>query len=275
LIQGTSFLNKHARLLDKISGNLFLAGFLFSKLRFIPIRPISMIINTISLSAYFIGYTSWYLATLLYPSHPRLKTSYFGFAEFKQQYQAAALLGTVATAISFMDSAVSLPATWLFALSSVMWTISEYHKYKNPPGYDLDYSSQRQAIYLRYVLVTMAISLLTSAATTVAVIFPAMATASLLTSVVLGNLLTVLALYYCKKSMDEHIKPDIKIENSYNNIIDIMPDNKNEHDKKHLTSDPQQDENTVYDSPFKAQVKKDAPEPSLEQDDIFIPPITR
>ncbi|AHE67324.1 hypothetical protein [Legionella oakridgensis] len=217
-------MKKQAALLDKISGSFFLAGFIISKLKSIPILLLASILNLVSLAAYLIGYTAWFLATLFYPNHPRKREAWYGFAEFKDQYQAAAVIGTVATILCFLCPlypSLILPAVWLFAVSNLIWTIGEYHKYKKPPTHDEHYSSLRQETYLRYVLLTTAVSAITALAATLGFLFPPASMAVLLASII-GNGLTVIALYYWKKSTFDEFKPDGVMPHSYATLAECL-----------------------------------------------------
>lgn len=216
-------MNKQATQLDNISGKLFLTGFFLSKLKSISGMVLSPILNIVSLVAYLFGYITWYLATLFYPDHPRKRDAWYGFTEFKEQYQAAAFLGTFASILCLVNPALILPAVWIFSLSSMVWMISEYHKYRNPPSYDQNFSSARQATYLRYVATTTAISLITAFSVSLAIALPVTAGASLLIGVVVGNALTILALYYWKRSLYDEFEPDNSIlTGSHRTIMEAM-----------------------------------------------------
>ncbi|WP_133127429.1 hypothetical protein [Legionella nagasakiensis] len=251
-------MKKQAALLDKISGSFFLAGFIISKLKNIPILLLASILNLISLIAYLIGYTAWFLATLFYPHHPRKREAWYGFSEFKDQYQAAAVIGTVATILCFLCPlypSLILPAVWLFTVSNLVWTIGEYHKYKKPPVNDEHYSSLRQETYLRYVLLTTVVSAITALAATVGFLFPPASMAILLASII-GNGLTVVALYYWKKSTFDEFKPDDAIHHSYTSLAEG------------LSMDP------TRPHPRRDACSKEA-EPICHQDGLFVRKVAR
>lgn len=216
-------MNENAALLDKISGKFFMAGFFISKIKLIASRAFVPVIDLIVLSAYLAGYSAWYLATLFYPHHPRQKNAWYSFSSFRQQYQASALLGALATLLFLTQPALSLPATWLYTLSNITWLIGEYHKSLNPPSYNKNYSSERQAVYLHYVTITTSVSLLNAVAATIAFVFPAAAGISFLSATIVGNLLTIGAFYYYHTSTSGEFKPDSE---SYLDISERLSDKK-------------------------------------------------
>ncbi|GGI75289.1 hypothetical protein [Legionella impletisoli] len=211
-------MNKKAIFLDKISGNLFLGGLFLSKLRYIPVLAIRPILDLMSLLAYLVGYIAWYAATIFYPNHPRKRDRWYGFTEFKEQYQLASLVGLFSTILCLINPALILVSVWLFTLSNMIWAISEYHRFKHPPAYEEGFSYERQAMYLRYTMAALVVSLITAVATTVAVLFPPAAIATLVLSALYGNALTLLAFYYWKQCTFTKFEPDVLPKASYSGI---------------------------------------------------------
>ena len=192
-------MKKHAEKLDSLSGYLFLVGFISSKLKNIPIFIVTAILTPVSLGAYLIGYIAWYMASLFYPDHPRKNDSWYAFAKFRQQYQFAALLGTMATIMCVVSPPLLIPTAWLYTGSNLMWSISEYHKKENPLPDDKRYSSARQSIYLRYAILVTISSILTAITATVVFFFPPTALFVLTCSSIFGTALTIASLYHWGK----------------------------------------------------------------------------
>ncbi|MDP1603202.1 MAG: hypothetical protein Q8M03_08055 [Legionella sp.] len=165
----------HAKRLDRASGILFLLSFVLSKLRYIPFSLFSAITYSSSLVVLMMGYFLWFLACQLYPEHPRLKGNWYAFSQFKNQNRMAAVIGSIAIICCFAAFAFPVfmvPACWLFVLSNIFWGISQFHKMKNPPTYDPDYSSSRQRTYLSYVAIMISLSILNAISATLLFIFP-------------------------------------------------------------------------------------------------------
>ena len=207
-------MNRNAATLDRISGRFFLAGFILYKLKNVPNLFIASLFNLVALSAYLIGYVAWFLATLYYPNHPRKADSWYGFAEFKDQYQLASVLGTVATVMCLAYPALVLPALWLFTVSNIIWCVAEYHKQHNPPAYDANYSSARQSIYIRYALLVTASSAITAIGISVSVSLPTLAYTALLVSSIVGGVLTIAAFYHFKQAVFDDFPQD-NVSHSY------------------------------------------------------------
>ncbi len=200
-------MSKIAAILDGLVSGLFITGFAASKLKDIP--AVGLIFTLISLCAYLIGYLLWNIATRLYPNHPRKANHWFGFAQFKQQYELASLLGLVACIMCLTNPGLLVvPALWIFVLSNTLWSIAEYHKLKHPPSHNPNFSSKQQALYLRYVLLMTAVCALSAICATAAFINPLFAFVAYMLPLTLGNVLTVLAFHACGQSLFNTFKPD-------------------------------------------------------------------
>lgn len=189
---------RHAKRLDKASGLFFLMGFVFSKLQSIPLVFVSAIFNLLSLLCYLTAYSLWLAACERYPDQPSHINSWYGTVQFKSQHKVAAVLGTLAiltclAAIAFPPALI--PAAWLFLVSNILWCVAEYHKMCHPPVYDEEYSSKRQAVYIRYALLMTSASLVTALATTLVFCFPPAAFATLITATILCLLINLAALH--------------------------------------------------------------------------------
>ncbi|WP_131794698.1 hypothetical protein [Fluoribacter gormanii] len=167
-----------AQKLDKASGIFFFAGFLLSKLQYIPFPLVSAIFRFISLGVYSLAYLSWFIACHLHPDHPEHYRKWYGFAQIKEQFLFSSIIGFTATIISVAAvfvPALFPPAAWLFLLGNIIWSIGEYHKFKNPPPGDESFSSTRQKAYVSYAITSTAISLVAATAATLIFFFPPMA----------------------------------------------------------------------------------------------------
>lgn len=210
-----------SRLLDNISGYLFLLGFITYRLRTLPTGLVSAIFNAVSIIAYLLGYVVWYIAALFYPAYPRKHEHWYGFAEFKEQYQIAALLGTIATVMCIIAPPLIIPTAWLYSISNLIWSISEHHKSKNPPPEDDQYSSAKQSIYLKYSALVTASSILTAIVSTAIFLFPPLTSIALLTSTIVGLGLSTASLYYWIRSHFGTFPPD-NVGHSYNKLSDQL-----------------------------------------------------
>ncbi len=204
-------MKKHVKTLDSISGKFFIAGFFTARLKLIPIVMLSSILNIVSLSAYLIGYMVWYTTAFFYPDHQRNREAWYGFAEFKEQTQAAALLGTVATAFCLITPALIIPAAWIYNISNILWSIGEYHKKAKPPTQDPLFSSVKQALYFRYSLLATCTSVLTSLAATIIFFFPIATLAVTITAGIIGVGLMAVAGYYWGKCFFGVFPPDREV----------------------------------------------------------------
>lgn len=194
--------------LDIISGRLFLLGFFASKLKATPILLVSAIFNIVSLAAYLVGYIVWFVASLFYPPHKRQTESWYGFAQFKDQFQAAALIGTAATILCIIAPTFILPAAWFYVISNTLWSIGEYHKKASPSQEDKEYSSAKQAIYFRYTLLVTSSSLIGAAASTIALIYPATAMLLIPASTTVVMSLILISTYYWAECSFGDFPPD-------------------------------------------------------------------
>jgi hypothetical protein len=212
---------QHAETLSKLSGFLFLVGLFASRLSSIPVSIVTMILNLVSTIAYLVGYISWYMASLFYPDHPRKREHWFGFAQFKQQYQISALIGAIATVLCIVTPFLMLPIAWLYTISNLIWAISECHRKENPFPDDPSFSSDRQTLYVRYAVLVAAGSIIASISLTIVFLFPPSAFIVLSTSSFIAAILTVFTMYYWIKSIFGRYTPD-HIKESYAKLFDQL-----------------------------------------------------
>ena len=203
---------------DAVSGIFFFFGFAISKLRFLPSALVSVISNIISLFCLLAAYVTWIIASYLYPDHPRSKGHWYGFSELKEQNKIAAAFGLVAVIVCFFSIALQpliIPALWLFVASNIFWTISQIHKIKHPPAFERDYSSTRQASYLRYAIIVTAISIITATCVTITTLFPPVAVTVVTISTILSLLLGLTAIEAWLECNVQKHKPDRYRDKNY------------------------------------------------------------
>lgn len=259
-----------AKHLDKGSGYLFFIGFTASKLRNIPIGVVAIIFNLISLLTYLIGYIMWHIAALLYPHYPRKQTHWYGFSAFKTQYEVAALIGLVSaiTAIICLAAPVLiLPTAWLYAISNMVWLVSELHKKNHPPPYDEHFSSVKQLHYLRYSTLATVSSLVTAVGLTVGLFLPPVAFAVVTAATVISIAVTIVGLYYWGKCVFGTYEPD-KIAHTYQ-LVDKLggkcTHGNNQEQQNNLDDDPE-DTPTPLSDP--RSVSPQSPGPNSPQSDV-------
>lgn len=182
-----------------MSGYFFLLGFVSSRLNHMPIMLLNTILNVVSLVSYLIGYVSWYLASLYYPEHPPKVDYWFGFAQFRKQYQIAAILGTLATIFYIISPALVIPSAWLYLISNALWAISEYHKMENPPQ-ESNYCHERQSLYVKFAILVTLSALGEALAETLIWVFPLEATCIMTVFSIIGTILTLASMYYWYQS---------------------------------------------------------------------------
>lgn len=186
-------------------------GTVFSKLRLLPFTLFSLVANVLSQILYLGGYILWFVASYLYPEHPRLKDQWYGFGQFKEQSRISAVVGTIASifsVIAIMQPALIIPALWLFFISNVIWSISHYHRLKNPPDFEDDYSATSQVNYIGYAFLTTCVSFVTAFCITASILFPVISLAMLTTSTIVGLIITLVALEYLVNYSFNNTQPD-------------------------------------------------------------------
>ncbi|MGL5742490.1 MAG: hypothetical protein ACRCXC_08040 [Legionella sp.] len=213
-----------AQKLDKASGVLFFAGFVVSKLQYAPFPLASAIFRFVSLGIYLMAYGFCLTANLLHPDHKEHQDKWYGFAQIKEQFIFSSfigLLGTVTSIAAVFIPALFPPAAWLFCIGNAIWAVGEYHKFKNPPKNDENYSSSRQRAYLSYSITTTAISLVTAISATLMFVFPPAAIPITIFSLIICAGLGALAFdFWLNSSFGEH-KPS-PAPNSYHQMSDSL-----------------------------------------------------
>ena len=220
----------NAVFLNLISTDFFFFGHIASKLKTIPLAFISTLLHFVSLSAFLIGYAIWGICGVFYPNYPRKKEQWYGFAEYKQQFQLAALLGAVATTLCIIAPSLIITSAWIYTLSNIFWTISEYHKKENPPAQDLEFSSTKQNLYFKFSALVTSGTLVATLSASIIAIVPA-------TTLVLSSFamftstgLTVSALYFLGKTLLGNYQPD-NIIHSYTKLTSGLEIPNNEQQK--------------------------------------------
>ena len=185
--------SKVAKLLDDITGFIFLGAFLISKAQHIPHPFVRAASKLISLSAYLVGYLLWFIATLFYDKHERVRDNWYGFAEFKEQFRATSIIGFVATVLCLTYPVLLIPASCLFAISNVLWLIGVYHQ-NNTPSFDTTVPKSEKNSYFLYVSLITASSIITTAGMIAVFLFPLIAAPILTATTVVSLGLTVSAM---------------------------------------------------------------------------------
>lgn len=185
--------------LDTASGVFFFSGFMLAKLQYIPVSLVATAFRFLSLAMYLAAYSLWFASTLLKPSQEEQKDKWYGFAKIKEQFLLSSFIGFTATVLSI--AAIFVPvlfpiAAWLFLLGNTVWAIGEYHKLKNPPVDDENFSYSRQKSYMSYAAVTSSMSLVTALAATLMLVFPPLTVPITLFSLLITIGLGVLAFEY-------------------------------------------------------------------------------
>jgi hypothetical protein len=207
-----------SKLLDNVSGKFFLFGFIIGKLRSVPVPIVSIYAVATSVLSYFIAHGLWFISSHHYPEH-KAHEEWYGFTHFKGQNKISAVLGVTAAALNiaglFFGPVMVIPAMWLYFAGNVVWTIAEYHKFKNPHA-DEDYSHHRQKSQVPYAIATTAVGLITAISTSLVFIFPVIAMPIFAVGMVLTLGLGALSTeYWLEANMNKHAPTPIKALESY------------------------------------------------------------
>lgn len=211
-----------SKYLDKITDYCFLVGMFTSKLKNIPHPITSFIFNTISLSSYLIAYVAWYISSLFYKNYREKNFNWLHYFDFKQQYQLAALLGTIASVMSIIVPTLMIPIAWLYTISNLYWHIGEVYLKKNPSDYDLNYSERRQELNCYRTLLVLLVSAITAMTETLIFFYPFLATIFIPISFTVGSVLTVVALALLLKSTFGTFQADYNTPKNINGSITTM-----------------------------------------------------
>lgn len=171
--------------LNKVTTFFFGAGFVFLKLQQLPIPVFSLVVKIIAFVLYLIAYSLWLIRTILDPDEKTTHDKWYNFAQLKEQFRLSALVGMLGCVLSILGvffPVFLLPAAWLFLIGNTIWTIGEYHKINNPPTHDELYSQSHQSAYLSYAVLITTMTLITTLATTLIFIFPAISVPLLICS---------------------------------------------------------------------------------------------
>lgn len=214
----------HAKNLDTASGIIFFLGILSSKLAYIPIAMVSGIGYLLSLCFYLLGYLLWVFASHFYPEHPRLKNHWSGFVQFKEQSKVSACVGGIAVIFAFLTFLFPwaiVPSIWLFFISNLIWSVSHYHKLKNPHPEENIFSKENQSTFLKYTVVNTVISLITAVCLTVSFFYPPVAPILLIISTGFGLALTIASMSYF---LHYHVSINMATRKEGKNYLQISRD---------------------------------------------------
>lgn len=212
-------------MVTKANTYLFGAGFFFYKLQSIPIPLASSILGFISYGLYIAAYALWFLQTLLEPSQTKISKNWYSFSQYKDQFALSAFIGFIASTLciaAFFNPVLLIPSSILFLVSNVFWTLGEYHKYKNPPLEDEEYSHSYQSSYLQYSIMVTGVSLVAAFLSTLAFIFPPTAIPIMIISGIICFGMSMLAWHYwIVANYDEH--PTLKkTQESYQHMRALL-----------------------------------------------------
>lgn len=229
---------KPAENLDKASSIFFFLGFITTQLQHAPILLLSGLSYVGSLFFYTFGYFFWLIACHYYPEIPPQKQHWYGFSDFKNQNRFAAIIGGVGVIFSIIGLFIPVGfvlASWLFLLSNLIWCVSEFHKTKNPPLSDPNYSTSHQEAYLRFAMISTLMCFVPAIVATVIFFFPLIASTMILIGTGISLFLGAHALYaWVDTNCTDH-QPD-RMNHSYSLLSktlgeDVQHDLENEIDK--------------------------------------------
>lgn len=225
---------KISNILDKTSSYLFFLGLAFSKIRYLPTSVATPFFNIGSIVSYMIGYIFWLIASYLYPEQKKHSPKWYSFASFKDQNIYAATLGIIATLLgigAFFVPVVSIPAVWLFLISNMIWTVSQYYKLKSPTLHEEEsYSPSRQKEYLHYAIALTASGLVAALSTTLIFFIPPLGIPLLIGSTIVNIGLGIMAFkFWLNYNLGTHTLNKNKQDTAHSpieNTPSFKPENK-------------------------------------------------
>lgn len=189
-----------------------------------------MILNSIALALYGIGYMLWVIESIISPDKRRNPAEWYGFISTKTQFILASVVGLIATGLgiaAIFFPILLIPACWLFTLSNLCWLLGEHQKTEHPPDSEIEpnYQPARQNAYFQYVLVVSLVSLASTIITTVSIFFPPFLWIALFIGPYLGGM--VIKAWY---DVNFRVPPEVKsvsvaTSTSYENMNELMPGN--------------------------------------------------
>lgn len=215
---------KAAQILNKASGGLFFSAFMLSKLQYVPIPLVSAVFRFFSLGLYILAYASWFFSSYFQPEYKQHHEKWYGFAKIKEQFLLSSFVGFIGAVVSI--GAVFFPpllplAACLFLLGNIIWVIGEFHKYRNPPAHESDFSITRQKSYVAYAATATSISLVAAISCILMITLPFLALPITLFSLVLYVGLGALALeFWINSYSGDHKKFTAKSSSS--NVLDAL-----------------------------------------------------
>ncbi len=161
---------------QRTSSQLFTLSFILNQLQLVTGTLIGSLLSVGTLLINLMAYSCWLTASFMIPEHPKKAKGWYGFVQFKHQNKGAAIAGVFSVLFftgALFFPALMVPGCWCIAVSNLFWLSSEYHRYHNPPSWDMDFNKKRQHIYLKYVGFMCATGVSTALLMTVSLIFPA------------------------------------------------------------------------------------------------------
>lgn len=184
---------------DNISRFFFVVGFIANALSFIMPVFIGRICKLIVIGCNYGGYLFWMTSAQVSEDQERARKAWYAFTTIKNQHRLTSVTGGIATTLLFVGfffPVALVPAFWLFVISNLIWLITTYHRKKQPPKDDPDYSPQSYSNYLTYVLLTTIASFITALSSTLILIFPIAAPIILLIGIGLHMMITTGSFIY-------------------------------------------------------------------------------
>ncbi|WP_367607274.1 hypothetical protein [Legionella sp. W05-934-2] len=171
-------MDKDYEVLEKSSGLLFTVGAFFSKLQYVPMTVVRVGSNVTALLMYLAGYVLWIAACQKYPDEKGVNHHWYTFAEFKAQFTASAIIGSIAMGCSLLaiiNPTAFVISAWLMVVSNFLWVVGEGNKMENPPHYRQLPDTKHQQTNFNYTTIVFTISVVTALSVTGVIFFPAAA----------------------------------------------------------------------------------------------------
>ena len=205
---------------------LFLVANISAKLKLITNPALAGILNIIALSAYLLAYLTWSMLAWLSDSPERLKDKFYGFEKYQDQQLIAAVIGLITTLLCIIIPQLIIPILWLYTISNIIWSISEYHLQQNPPQ---DILVERQSLYFKYSIYLTSNSAISAISLSLIFLMPQLAPIITISSFAIGFIVAIPTIYFWLQYIcyeDPTLKPIEEIEitgSSYKEIRHSLP----------------------------------------------------
>lgn len=191
--------------LDKIAGKVFTCSFVISKIRDLPLGPISMALSVVTLALYGTAYTIQIFTSSYYQDvkpAPEWEWSY------REYYMMVALIGASVCWLS-----LGLPASWMLLMligtaNTFLWYLGEIHRSSNPTAYPK--MATQPELYMEYVKWIAISSFISSSAIIVALSIPSHFMLIYMMGLMGNYIASALAIHYLLESFET---PDLTSKN--------------------------------------------------------------